>query len=41
VDKQARGHISKEHHVAAESPRMFVENAKPIDLGDMRLNTVE
>jgi len=30
--------IAKEHYVAAVSPRLLVENAHPIDLGDLRLN---
>ncbi|MGO9114607.1 MAG: hypothetical protein ACLP9L_35775 [Thermoguttaceae bacterium] len=33
--------IAKEHYVAAQSPRMLVENANPIDLGDLRLSAAE
>ena len=33
--------IAKEHYVAAVSPRILVENAKPIDFGDLRLIAVE
>ena len=33
--------IEKEHYLAAVSPRMLVENADPIDFGDLRLNDAE
>jgi len=33
--------ITKEHYLAAVSPRMLVEKPGPIDLGDLRLNAIE